>query len=119
MSAAAIVGLSICAAALLGTLTAILVLALRASALAKRARALGAHPTLIALRRAKTVGEQLQDVTQKLSDSQERLGRIGASVADIAASAALLGLNVDRVAFATRLFLRTFLPMLSGSMANM
>ena len=118
MSAAAIVGLSICAAATLGTLAAILMFGLRASALAKRASALGSHPTLVALQRAQKVSEQLQNVTQKLSDSRERFGRIGASLADIAASAALLELNVDRVAFATNLFLQTFVPTLVGSMAD-
>lgn len=118
MSPASIAGLSVCAAAFLGTLTAIVVLGPRASALGRRARALGSHPTLIALRKAQSVGEQFQGVAQKLSDSQERVGRIGLRLADIAASAALLGLSVDRVAFATLLFLRTFVPTLQGSMAD-
>ncbi len=118
MSAVSIAGLLVCAAAFLGTLTAIFLLGLRASALAKRARALSSHPTLIAFQSAQTVGEQLRGVAQKLNDSQGRIGRIGASIADIAASAALLGLSVDRVAFATLLFLRTFVPTLQGSMSD-
>lgn len=119
MSVAALTGLSVCLAALVFVFIAAIWLGLRATRLAKRVHALESHPTLVVLRSAGNARDRLHGVGQEIAASRERLRRIGTSLAQIAASAALLDLSIDRVAFATRLFLQTFLPTLRGSMRDM
>jgi len=85
-----------------------IVTGLRISALNKRARRLESHPTLAAARRFSSVAASLDGVGERFAIAGDRLARIGESSAQIASAGALLGLNVDRVAFATRLFLSTF-----------
>lgn len=95
-----------------------IVTGLRISALNKRARRLESHPTLAAGRRFSSVAARFSGVGERFAIAGDRLARIGESSAQIASAAAVLGLNVDRVAFATRLLLSTFMPAMAGVMAE-
>jgi hypothetical protein len=118
MSIAAIAGLSACTAAAIAIAVFAIATALRATALARRARRLNAHPVLPTLQRLANESARFQTIFAGKSFLVERFRQIGADVAAIAAAGALMDLNVNRIAFATELLLRTFVPTLRGSMAG-
>ena len=84
----------------------------------RRSKRLQRHPTLIALRAARTVGGKLDGLQPRLEEIGARWERIAASTAELMGTSALLRLQVDRIGFATRLLLDTFVPTLRGSMAD-
>jgi hypothetical protein len=86
--------------------------------LRKRSKALQTHRTLIALRSAQRLSTTMQGMPARLDAISERSERIGEAVGALLASSAMLRLQVDRVSFATRLFLETFVPTLRGSMVD-
>jgi hypothetical protein len=90
----------------------------RMLALRKRSKALQTHRTLVALRSVQGLGTTMQGMPARLDGISARSERIAESVGALLASSAMLRLQVDRVSFATRLFLETFVPTLRGSMAD-
>jgi hypothetical protein len=118
--------MSVYAATFLGLLGAAVVIiavssfvVLRATLRSKRlSEAVAAHPTLLALRRAQAIGAQMSALRPQAALIRTRCQRIAESYAQIAAVSALLGLEVDRVSFATRLLLGIIVPTLRGSMAD-
>jgi hypothetical protein len=90
----------------------------RALVLRRRSKGLQRHPTVIALRAARTLAEPLQGLPQRLSEISERVERIVDATTELIGTSAVLRLQVDRVGFATRLLLETFVPTLRGSMAD-
>lgn len=91
---------------------------LRARALQRRLQTLKEHPTLRALRKAQTLADRLHDLPATLAAIRARSTRIAEAVAELLAASAVLDLEVDRVSFATKLLLQTFVPTLRGSMAD-
>jgi hypothetical protein len=111
----AVIALMVC---LLVLAIGALAVGLRAAAVAKRARKLETHPTLVAARRMPEIIARLNAAKEGFAAASERGRGISENVAKILSSLAVLGLNVDRVAFATKLFLTTFVPTLAGSMGD-
>jgi hypothetical protein len=90
----------------------------RALVLRRRSKELQGHPTVIALRAANTLAEPLQGLPKRLQEISERVERIVEAATELIGTSAVLRLQVDRVGFATRLLLETFVPTLRGSMAD-
>lgn len=90
----------------------------RTLAVRRRAKELQVHPTVIALRAAPAVAERLQGLPERLEEISARVERIGIATTELSGTSAVLRLQVDRVGFATRLLLETFVPTLRGSMAD-
>ncbi len=90
----------------------------RVLVLRRRAKELQGHPALIALRAAPTVAERLKGLPERLAEITARAERIGIATTELIGTSAVLRLQVDRVGFATRLLLETFVPTLRGSMAD-
>jgi hypothetical protein len=107
MSTPAIIGLSLLIAAIVFALLAALVLGSRAARIGKRASAIGQHPTLLALRQFQDQAAKLTGALSQLQGLGGRFAAIANKVVELSAAAGSLDLNIDRVAFATRLFLRT------------
>jgi hypothetical protein len=107
MTTPAIIGLSLLVAALIFVLLATLVLGLRAARIGKRVSAIGQHPTLLALRQFDEQAAKLNRALSQLPGLGRRFASIASSLVQLWAAAGLLDLNIDRVAFATRLLLRT------------
>ena len=84
----------------------------------RRSRSLQRHPTLVALRAARQVGDKMHSLQPRLEEIRARSERIGAATAELLETSAALRLQVDRIGFATRLLLETFVPTLRGSMAD-
>jgi hypothetical protein len=109
-----------------GTLVAAIVIVavsafgvLRATLRTKRlSDAVAAHPTLATLRRAQAISAQLSGLQAQVAQIRARSSRIAESAAQLTAVSAIFGLEVDRISFATRLLLGTFIPTLRGSMAD-
>jgi len=118
MSVAAYVGLGACTLSLVLVAAFAIALFVRAKQVVKRAQTLQSHPTVAALRQAPLIGERLQAVGSGVEQARANIAATAESIAFIVSSAARIGLSVDRVAFATKLFLSTFLPTLAGSMAD-
>lgn len=76
------------------------------------------HPTLVALRQAQAIGDRVSGLKTSVDEIRARTLRIAQSAARIVSASAQLQLEVDRVSFATRLMLQTFVPTLRGSMAD-
>ncbi|MDQ6766679.1 MAG: hypothetical protein M3Z41_02625 [Candidatus Eremiobacteraeota bacterium] len=91
---------------------------LRARALQRRVQTLKEHPTLGALRKAQTLADRLHDLPATVAAIRARSTHIAEAVAELLATSAVLDLEVDRVSFATKLLLQTFVPTLRGSMAD-
>jgi hypothetical protein len=110
--------LGMSAAAVVIVLAAAIIL-LRTALRTKRASdAIQAHPTIVALKGAQAIGDQLRGLGDQVARIRVQGMHIAQSMAQISAAAALLDLEVDRVSFATRLLLKTFIPTLRGSMAD-
>jgi hypothetical protein len=107
MTTPAIVGLSLLVAAMIFVLLATLMLGLRAARIGKRASAIRQHPTLLALRQFDEQATKLNSALSQLPALGGRFAAIAHSVVQLSVAAGLLDLNIDRVAFATRLLLRT------------
>ena len=90
----------------------------RALATQRRMRALQDHPTLLALLQAQNAQSVVTDVQAKVEMIRSRSVRIGEAIGELLATSALLRLQVDRVSFATKLLLQTFVPTLRGSMSD-
>ena len=90
----------------------------RALLLRRRSKNLQRHPTLVALRAASTVGDRLDGLQPRLEEIRARSERIAAAITELIGTSAVLRLQVDRISFATRLLLETFVPTLRGSMAD-
>jgi len=90
----------------------------RALSLRRRAKELQGHPTVIAFRAAHTLAEPLRGLPQRLQEISKRVERIAAAATELIGTSAVLRLQVDRIGFATRLLLETFVPTLRGSMAD-
>ena len=118
MSAIAIASVVMLAVSLILILASGVPVAIRAQRAQRRARKLGQHPTLIALRSLETSMEQLRGLQPRIEEIRARSARIAQDAVELAATSGALGLQVDRVAFATRLLLSTFVPTLRGSMAD-
>jgi hypothetical protein len=107
MSTAAIIGLSLLVASIIFVLLATLVLALRAARLRKRARAIVQHPTVLALREFDEQAANLNNAVSQLQGLGGRFATIASSMVQLSAAVGSLDFNIDRIAFATRLVLRT------------
>jgi hypothetical protein len=118
VSWATIAGLAACLGAALFVLGGLIWVALRAVALVKRAKALEVHPSVRALNSLGNEAASLGVAASKLGAMQNRFDDIADHVAEIAAAAAMMNLSIDRVAFATRLLLQTFVPTLAGIVSD-
>jgi len=92
--------------------------AMRIGVAVRRVRTLTQHPTLVALREVQALAERMREIQAPLDDIRERSARIAEASAQLLASSGMLRLQVDRISFATRLMLQTFVPRLRGSMAD-
>lgn len=119
MSLAAATGLGVGALALIFIAISALIMLRRVAALRRRVNALQTHPTLLALKAAQAIQASLAGVPDEIAAIRARSLRIAGSMAELLSASALLQLSVDRVSFATTLLLKTFVPTLRGSMADM
>ena len=118
MSAYAIAFLSMLGASLLVVSATAAMAARPVFALQRRARAFEQHPTLVALRESAALGDKLRGLQGSLVEIRARSARIAEATADLIATSGMLRLQVDRISFATRLLLGTFVPTLRGSMSD-
>jgi hypothetical protein len=99
-------------------LVAALLAASRVRRLLRRVAALERHPTLVAMRGFAGVQAKLDPLRSTVEAIRERSGQIGADIASIMESSAVLRLQVGRVSFATVLLLQTLVPTLRGSLSG-
>jgi hypothetical protein len=97
---------------------ALIPLAMRVNVVVGRVRALMEHPTLVAFRETQALGERMRAIQAPLEEIRARSARIAEVSAQLLASSGMLRLQVDRISFATRLMLETFVPRLRGSMVD-
>jgi hypothetical protein len=118
MSVAAYASLGACTFSIVLIAACAIALVVGVKKLAKRAQTLASHPTVAALGRLPRIAERFKAVGPGVERARSNVAAAAESLAFFASSAARIGLNVDRGAFATKLFLSTFLPTLAGSMAD-
>jgi len=118
MSTVAIVAAILGAAAVALVVVSAVIATLRARRFITRTRLLREHPLLKELRSTSEITDKLQRASRSMTTIRDRGAAIATAAASIAASSAVLRLEVGRVSFATRLLLETLVPSLRGIMAD-
>lgn len=111
-----LVGLGLLCVSVVFIAAGTIVLALKSAAIGRRTLLIESHPTILALRHAGVISASLAHVPGRIQQSVQRFAKIANSLASIGSSAAVVSLNIERVAFATRMLLQTFVPTLRGAM---
>jgi hypothetical protein len=101
-------GLCAMAASLVFILAALLLLGLRGARIAQRAGRLREHPVALALPRFEAAAQELGAAAARLATMPQRFDDIARSARRLSAAVGSLDLNLDRLAFATRLVLHVF-----------
>jgi len=102
----------------LGLAIAGISLIVRLSNLNRRLQAAQNHPTLRAIRAAQGLDTRINAVRSRAEAVAARSARVREATEQIVDTYSLYGLQVERISFATRLLLQTFVPTLRGSMSD-
>lgn len=118
MTAFAVAGLIVIALVCLFAGVNAFILARRVRELRLQVKTLRDHPVLLSLRRIGRIQASLASVPERIALVGERAERIALRLAEIGAAWELLGREVNRVSWATKLMLVSLLPAMRGFFAD-